>query len=546
MALLSRSLLLLGFAVAAGLLERVDAQDFSFRLSNTLGSNMVLQRAPRQAAVWGWSKPQDTVTVTVDKTPGVAATADSTGMWKAMLSPMEAGGPHVVTASSKANTTVLSMENVLFGDVYICSGQSNMQFTLDQAFNATAEAAAADGFPNIRVFTVALKPSLKPELELLGITEPWMAASKASIGGGGAWKYFSAVCWLFGRDLYTSFDGKIPIGLISNNWGGTTVQSWSSAEALEKCNQTLTEGAEDVQTWPDVTEQFSEEYFLGQSDSQGVNGPLASDLSIRYNGMISPYRPMQISGAIWYQGESNVGAGARKGGEYYACQFPAMIADWRVKFNQSDMYFGFVQLAPWLDGSTNMTLIAELRQSQLAALKLPKVGVATAADHGDPTSPFGSIHPRDKQVVGARLALNALGLHYGMTTMEYQSPFPSGAEPVSVKAQGAGMFEVSIALSVTSSSVQLQWKLVNATCMEKVPPQECSTFEFQAASDKSWHMADSVSILDNKITVTGVVPGTTAVQAHPVSGVRYAYSTWPVMTLYTAADLPLLPFTMAF
>lgn len=249
--------------------------------------------------------------------------------------------------------------------------------------NMTAEIAAASAYPNIRLFTVGQKTkSNAPLTQLATIEEPWARASNASLGGA-AWDTFSAVCWLFGRDIHDALGATVPIGLVSNNWGGTPVQSWASAKGLEACNG-------------------------GKANAGG-------DL---YNAMIAPYivGPMAFRAATWYQGEANVGQAA-----FYACQFPAMITDWRNGLQDPGLWFGFVQIAGWNYGNGSHSLAAgDLRQAQLAALALPNVGMSTAIDTGD----FGNIHPPDKQTVAGRLAVQALRMVYKETAAAGVPDFP--------------------------------------------------------------------------------------------------------------------------
>ncbi len=182
---------------------------------NTQGSNMVLQQAPQTAKVWGNATSGSSITVQlmdsnnqmVDKQ---TATTASNGLWSVYFKPIPASNDvYSITASDGSST--VSMSNILFGDVWFCSGQSNMQYTVDQAFNATEEVAAANNFPMIRLFTATPIGSGQPQINLLQIEAPWSVASSASVGGG-AWSYMSAVCWFFGRNIYES--RKYPIGLI--------------------------------------------------------------------------------------------------------------------------------------------------------------------------------------------------------------------------------------------------------------------------------------------------------------------------------------------
>jgi len=185
------------------------------------------------------------------------------------------------------------------------------------------------------------------------------------------------VCYFFGRETYKALGGKVPIGLVASNWGGTPVEAWSSPDALAKCD--------------DVSAPA-----LFDDLGAGLAGP--SGRSVLYNGMIAPLLPMRFAGEIWYQGESNAGDPPN-----YACRFPAMIADYRAKFELPDFSFFYVELAAFNRD------YSEIRRAQKHALALPNVGFGTAIDLGYPGAP---IHSPRKQEVGRRLSLSAQALRY--------------------------------------------------------------------------------------------------------------------------------------
>jgi len=352
-------------------------------ISNALGSHMVLQRAPQRANIWGWSSAGDHIVLNLNDT-SYNTIAASDGAWNILLDPTAAGGPYTISVSGSSGTKAM-LDDIYFGDVYVCSGQSNMQFTVHSAFNATEEIQAANNFPLIRVFTVGTgTTSATPLSEFTTISQGWSVASSASIGAGD-WSEFSAVCWFFGRDLFDKL--HVPIGLFSDNWGGTPVQAWSSPDALKLCPTSVV----------------------------SVGGP--GDPSNLWNAMIVPILPMTITGATWYQGEANAG-----NSNYYACAFPEMIKDWRLKWGgetKKNFPFYFVQLSTWASNDVNSEALVRL--SQMYATQLPNVGMCTAMDSGDPTSPFGDIHPRYKQIVGERLSLSALAIGYSQP-IQYKGP----------------------------------------------------------------------------------------------------------------------------
>ncbi|XP_065890778.1 sialate O-acetylesterase-like [Dysidea avara] len=318
--------------------------------------------------------------------------------WMVMMDPMQEGGPHVITAT--AGNLTLTLNDVLFGDVWICSGQSNMRFTVSSVFNSTEEIAASANYPEIRVFTASRRDSAQLEIDLLGIDAVWSVAGPNTIGDGN-WTYFSATCWFFGRNLYDNL--KYPIGLVATSWEGTTIEVWSSPDALKKC---------------------------------GIDGPLLPESvipttpSVLWNSMIYPFLNMTIYGVIWYQGESNT-----LEPDTYNCTFPAMIDDWRDKWyegsqkNTNELFpFGFVQLSTVGDSNNAMNGFPDIRWHQTADYgyvpnaRMKEVFMAVTMDLGDPTSPFHSVHPRNKQDVGYRLALAGRAVAYKKESLYYTGP----------------------------------------------------------------------------------------------------------------------------
>jgi len=485
--------MLLSLLIVVGLLHVTQSANL---VSNALGSHMVLQRAPQRANIWGWTTAGATVSVTFnDKT--YTATATAMGAWNVLLDATPAGGPHTITVMSGGTTTTLS--DVLFGDVFVCSGQSNMQFTVHSCFNATEEIEAANMYPNIRLFTVGQgTTSTTPLDEFKTISQSWSVASAATVGVGD-WSEFSAACWFFGRDLYDEI--KVPLGLINDNWGGTPVQAWSSPQALSHCNSTTEISA------------YTNKYQVG-----GPNDP-----SQLWNAMIVPILPMTILGATWYQGESNSGQP-----NYYACAFPAMISDWRAKWGgdtEKDFGFYFVQLAPWLSGDDNGESLTRL--SQMYATALPRVGVATAMDWGDPTSPFGDIHPRFKQIVGHRLYLAALGITY---KQHVQYLGPEASSYTVVQQAPSAIVRVEFKPETVGSGLVLERK----ECDAGVPVAQCGWYDLLVGG--KW-INGTVEISGSSILISAMIPS-----GSQVTGVRYAWGNYPVATLYNKDGLPALPF----
>lgn len=361
----------MSYFAAEGAREAAASDETLNFLSAVFGDHMVLQRAPQRAVVWGRSAHPGATVETSFGGATLTAQSDANGTWRQFLPATHASPTKAYNISFKSSAgETAELSDVLFGDVYICGGQSNMQFAMLATENATEEIQLANGYPNIRLFTVGQGTSSNDPLhDLQTIEQKWSVASNTTVAGGGGFGYFSSVCWFFGRTVSDHLGGKVPIGLVSNNWGGTSVEQWSPESAFTACGRS----------------------------SGGGN---------LYNAMIHPYTvgPMSLTGFTWYQGEAN--ANNQASANAYACLFPAMIASWRKEFAHDEAYFGFVQLSTWCGG--HHAAQPELRDAQMAALALPMVGYATNADHGAGCN----IHPPPKQFCGRRLGDSALALVY--------------------------------------------------------------------------------------------------------------------------------------
>jgi sialate O-acetylesterase len=336
--------------------------------------NMVLQQGI-PIPVWGWASPGEKVSVTFNNKTVTTKTGKD-GKWKVSLQPMNYGGPYKMVVKGKNLRTI---ENILIGEVWICSGQSNMAFNLSAAKFADAEIASSS-YPEIRLFTVKRRVSQTPQ-DALEEGE-WWECSPVSTPG------FSAVAYFFGRTLYQKL--KVPIGLIHTSWGGTVAETWTSPETIAKN--------------PDFSAKLEELKKLEPAQPNTTLKPNAYP-TLLYNGMIKPLVPYGIKGAIWYQGEGNAGRAFQ-----YRRVFSDLIKDWRTQWNQGDFPFLFVQLANFMkaDSIPVESSWAELREAQTMALAIPKTGMASAIDVGEASD----IHPKDKQTVGKRLALSALNVAY--------------------------------------------------------------------------------------------------------------------------------------
>jgi sialate O-acetylesterase len=207
---------------------------------------MVLQRAPQRAIVWGYGDASTLTTLTINDqiyttmSQAELINGQNESIWSVTLDPVSDEGPfdiHVSQPLANGTLVTITLHDVLFGDVWLCSGQSNMQLTVSLIYNATEEIANAGNYPKIRVFTAALNQSATPIEELFDIVLNWSVASPHSIGGRD-WQYMSAVCWLYGRMIHQALDGR-PIGLIAASWAGTSIQVWMPPKALQECNSTM-------------------------------------------------------------------------------------------------------------------------------------------------------------------------------------------------------------------------------------------------------------------------------------------------------------------
>ncbi len=390
------------------------------RLPAVIGDNMVLQRR-MEVPIWGWADPGEEVTVSIDpRSRKRRVAADKDGKWMVKIKPPASAGPHEITISGE-NTITIS--NVLVGEVWVCSGQSNMEMSVGRfrgfktgVLNYKTEIAAAN-YPNIRLFTVAKTVANRPLTDCSG---NWSACSPETAAP------FSAVAYFFGRELHNRLD--VPVGLIFTSWGGTVAEAWTRHEVLaadeefrpviERFDQAW---GEYLKALKDYNRKLSD--WLGAAETHAKKGqaldepvkpnsPLGKNTPSRlYNGMIAPLIPYGIRGAIWYQGESNA-----KRAYQYRSLFPAMIKNWRDDWGQGDFPFYYVQLAPFRYGDEPRGV--ELREAQLKALSVPNTGMAVTMDIGNPTD----IHPANKQDVGKRLALWALAKTYGVKDIVYSGP----------------------------------------------------------------------------------------------------------------------------
>lgn len=334
---------------------------------NPLFTNRAVLQRGQPVPVWGTAAEGEKVTV--EFCGQKVTTTAKDGKWRVDLAALEAGGPFTMTISGE-NT--VEVNNLLIGEVWLASGQSNMAWVFNKTSAAKDDTPNAN-YPQLRVFKVETTPSLTPQTSA---GETWVKCSPERAGG------FSAVAYYFARDLHVKLG--VPVGIIVSAVGGTPAQAWTSKEGLS--------------THPELQEYAAQAKALADSDlPRGKARNQAS--TVFFNGMIAPLIPYAMKGVIWYQGESNDGESKQ-----YQTLFPAMIADWRGRWKQGDFPFLYVQIAPCNKMSP------EIREAQFLTLsKTQNAAMVVTVDVGDEQN----IHPPQKAPVGARLALAARALAYG-------------------------------------------------------------------------------------------------------------------------------------
>ena len=401
---------LLTFSAAAAAIARAEV-----RLPSVISDHVVLQRE-RPIHIWGWSTPGTHLTVGFHQQTALA-TADNLGRWSLFLRPEIAGGPYQLTINGDGAEK--KVEDILVGDVWLASGQSNMEMPLagfpSTAFvkDAEKEIAAADN-PRLRLLLVDHKSSDFPVADLdPGST--WKRCTPETA------KRFSAIAYFFGRAIAS--DQNVPVGLIDSTWGGTPADSWTSLDTLGS-NPTLLPAFASRAVFADQQADLeatiaAEKREDAAAKAAGKPAPthpwhpfetswLPAGL---YNGMIAPLSPMTIKGFLWYQGETN---SAHDRASAYGSLFSAMIGDWRMHFAQGNLPFLYVQISSFSSPGEDWGMV---REQQRRVLAVANTAMAVTLDVGQ----SDNVHPPDKQTVGARLALAARGMVYG-EPVAFQGP----------------------------------------------------------------------------------------------------------------------------
>ena len=512
----SRTLLLIAAAASLSAVE----------VAPLFGDNAVLQRG-KPVPVWGKGKAGEVVKVRFagqEKTD----TVDKDGTWSVSLDKLDTAkaGRELVVAGD--NT--ITLKNVVVGEVWICSGQSNMEKTVSTCANAQAEMAAAD-LPLIRQIKV---PNANVAAPATTFKAGWAVASPKTVGG------FTGAGFYFAREISKQLD--VPVGLISSNWGGTRIEPWISPVGYSQVPE-LKKLFDQVQSWDSTTEVGAAAHlaFIAKlkdwapaaeaAAKERKKVPAMPEAPVPpadrdgptklWNGMINPLVPYAIRGALWYQGEANGGEG-----DSYLHKLRALVGGWRVGFRQGDFPFYLVQLANFQKSDPTNAAggdgWARIREAQRQALvAIPRCGMAVTIDIGDPDN----VHPKNKQDVGKRLALWALAKDYGKKDLAYSGPLyreitvEEGKIRVAFDQVGDGLMvgeKKGLEPAVEDKDGKLTWWSI-------------------AGADKKWERAEAVIDGDSVVVSSPKV-------AKPVA-VRYAYTMNPAgCNLYNKAGLPASPF----
>jgi len=476
------------------------------KLPALFSDHAVLQQGV-SVPVWGWADPGEDVTVSIaGQTKSVKAGAD--GTWRVTLDALKAGDVLTLTVKGK---NALAVQDVLVGEVWLGSGQSNMAMTVNRCKDFDQEKGQAK-LPQIRMFTVARVVGTTPQAACQGT---WVVCAPETVGN------FSATAYFFGRDLHQKLG--VPVGLINSSWGGTPVEAWTSSDVLASVpafKPVLDQWAartakpwdkdaamagydKQVAAWK---ENVKKAKAAGKTPPRAPKKPVDPRLDPHhpanlFNGMIAPLIPYAIKGAVWYQGESNANDLTAA---IYGSQLEAKILDWRKRWGY-DFPYAWVQLPNYRSSDRNWPLV---REGMLRTLKVPNTGMAVTMGIGE----TGDIHPKNKQDVGHRLAFWALGKVYGQKVASTCGPLPAGH---TVKGG-----------DVVCSFTHADGGLV-------AQGGELKGFVI-AGADQVWKPANA-RIVGNTVVVSS--PDVAA----PVA-VRYGWAADPVCTLCNGAGLPASPF----
>jgi len=487
------------------------------KLHGLFSDHMVLQR-DTAVPIWGWA--DDGEHITVEFRDRKVSTKAAGGRWMVRLSRLDAGGPDKLTVTGKNS---ISLDGVMVGEVWIASGQSNMEWPMRESYDPVHEIPKATD-PLLRLYTV---PKLKSDTPVDNVPSTWQLCSPESVSN------FSAVAYYFARDLQTAL--RVPVGIIHTSWGGSPCEVWIREDVL----------ASNPGYRRDIIGAYSEQFKRAQPDIDAWEKEKAEAESAKkpfkkrypgpwkpselYNGMIAPLIPYAIKGAIWYQGESNADRAHQ-----YRMLMADMISNWRHDWKQGNFTFLQVQLAPFKaykpqPGESDW---AELRESQVHVSKvLPNAGVAVITDVGEEKD----IHPKKKEPVGARLALAACRIAYGERVPCCGPTFRSmkvkdGQAILSFDHIGGGL--EALALTPRAGDTNARPALLyDAETGRLLQPLQGFSI---CGEDHKFVWADARIVGDKVVVSSDQV-------ANPVA-VRYGWADFPVVNLWNRDGLPASPF----
>lgn len=473
------------------------------KLPAIISNNMVLQQNAK-VALWGWAQPGEQVTITNSwNRRATTVTADASGKWLTYVTTTKAGGPYKLTF--KASNTI-DVENILLGEVWLSSGQSNMEFFIGKKPNPSYtgvinhdEVMKGAEHPDIRLIDVPNKVADNPQNDFKG---DWKICSAQTIDT------FSAVAYFFAKEINKATG--YPVGIINSTWGGTPAEAWTKKEVLQSdadLNEIVLRYQKAMDDFPQANEKYKAALAKWKEDTSKTKGaqprgPMGANSNQSpaklYNGMVVPIEPYTVRGVIWYQGESNADRAYQ-----YRKLFPALIKNWRDDWDAPKLPFYFVQISP------HRSQNPEIRDAQLYVYRsTPNTGMAVTMDNGDSLD----IHPRNKELVGKRLSLWALQNEYGKKGLVVSGPLYKSAKIEGDKIRISFDYDKGL---MTKDGSELK--------------------EFTIAGDDQNFVPANAKIQGNTVVVWS-----TAVKAP--KAVRFAWKNVPHPNLYNGAGLPASPF----
>ena len=491
-------------------------------MPHVFGSHMVLQRAPLRAKLWGEATPSSKVACVIDSEPAVVVQADDSGRFLCELLPHPLSWNRTVTVTADAEEALVFVD-VAFGDVVLCLGQSNMELSINYTFGGSDIIQDSINHPAIRLFTVAWNKSPMPLNDTVNrwSGESWRVASPDALdcGLGCSFYYFASTCYYYGLAIDIALQGSVPLGLMQVTYGGTWVEEWTRAAVVPQCGQV--------------------------PHAQSTTGQI-------WNGMMWPVVNITTQLTLWYQGETNTDSS--NDALHYGCMFRAMINDLRRHQRGTDSPFYFVLLAPARNGTNGSLPLIQGWNSQLEALSMPNTAVANTIDLGDWMNPLiNELHPRNKSLIGRRLARIALNELYGQP-MVARGPSLDPAIDVRVEWEEAGQ-QVRVVMRFPESTENSLLHVINtAECITCCDGHSSALFGLRVVNGSdnriAWPVAVDIDVEQREVQALVLLPA-----QHGQSGPREAATprwvhidfenavSYPECALYNEANLPALPFS---